>query len=288
MCPDDSSGMKHEADAVGVSPVRYCDLPDYRAAYRDTGGDGEVVVFLHALAGSSESWVKQFSAFSAAGYRAIAPDRRGWGDSGLAHNGDNGVGTAAEDLDAFVDALGIGSFHLVGIAGGGFVALDYAEWRADRIRSLVIAASTGRVAEPEIETFIECIKNPDVTWPSIYLELGPSYLGSEPVGVARWERIFEYARRRNAPEQPLRSPNTFRKISRINATALVLSGGADQLAPPALMRLWAAHLPDCHFEVIAAAGHSINWEYPEAFNRIVLDFLGGLQAVPQAREVPIS
>lgn len=259
-------------------PVRFCDLPGYRAAYRDTGGDGDVVLFLHALAGSSESWLPQFEAFRDAGFRVIAPDRRGWGDSTPSYDPEAELYSAAEDLDAFVAALGIGRFHLVGIAGGGFVTLDYAAWRTDKLKSLVIAASTGRVAETPVEEFSRRIANPEVSWPSIYLELGMSYLGGRPEGVRDWERIYRYARRRNVPEQPLRSPNTFAKIAGIDVPALVLAGGADQLAPPELMRIWAAALPRHRFEVIAAAGHSANWEYPEEFNDLVLGFLEGMAA----------
>jgi pimeloyl-ACP methyl ester carboxylesterase len=81
------------------------------------------------------------------------------------------------------------------------------------------------------------------------------------------------ARQPDAPAQPLRTPNTFAKVATITPQTLVLMGGADLLAPPALMRTWASHLPNTRFTEIGDAGHSINWERPEAFNRLVLEFL---------------
>ena len=57
----------------------YADVPGARLYYIDTGGHGVPVVFMHAATGSSQSWVYQIPAFTAAGYRLIAFDRRGRG-----------------------------------------------------------------------------------------------------------------------------------------------------------------------------------------------------------------
>lgn len=253
-------------------PIRFADMEAYRLGYRDTGGSGQPVVFLHALAGSSASWLPQLIAFRDAGYRAIAPDRRGWGHSSPTNDSAE-TGTAADDLDAFADMLGLDRFHLVAVAGGGFVALDYAAWRPQRLNRLVIAASTGNIDEPLIGDFRKRIEIPGVSWPSLYLEVGASYRGADPDGLERWEAIYSHARRQGIPPQPPRSPNTFEKLSRIRVPTLAIAGGGDLLAPPALMEIWTRHLPECAFETIGPAGHSINWEYPVAFNRLVLDFI---------------
>src|SRR5215469_6022935 len=71
-------------------------LPGVRLFYRDTGGSGIPVVFLHANTGSSRVWEYQIPAFAAAGYRVIAFDRRGWGRTEVDPNAASG--TAADDL----------------------------------------------------------------------------------------------------------------------------------------------------------------------------------------------
>src|SRR2546421_12564426 len=43
-----------------------------RIFYRDSGGNGIPVVFLHAATGTTDSWVKQYPVFIAAGFRCIA------------------------------------------------------------------------------------------------------------------------------------------------------------------------------------------------------------------------
>jgi hypothetical protein len=86
------------------------------------------------------------------------------------------------------------------------VALDYAAWKPERLLSLVVAASTGAVSEKEILDFSRRIEIPGVTWPSLHLEVGPSFIGSDIEGTARWEAIAEHARQPGAAQQPLRSP----------------------------------------------------------------------------------
>src|SRR5437870_13310636 len=74
----------------------YAELPGVRLWYRDTGGNGVPVVFLHSNTGSSQNWENQIPAFTSAGYRFIAYDRRGWGRS-VTQSGAQ-PGTAADHL----------------------------------------------------------------------------------------------------------------------------------------------------------------------------------------------
>lgn len=258
---------------MSASEYKYADLPGVKIAYVDTGGSGEPVVLVHALAGTSESWKYQFDAFSKGGYRVIAYDRRGWGKS--LPNGATGPqpGNSSDDLHSLIEHLGIGKLHLVGIAGGSFVCIDYAAPHQDCLLSLTLAASTGSIAEKEITDFSAAIANPALKWPCIALEVGASYVGSNPKGLEEWEHIFERSQQEGAPRQPLSSPNTYAKLESIKTPTLVLAAGADQLAPPGLMRLWAAHVKH-EWAIMPEAGHSAAWEYPDEFNRIVLGFIG--------------
>ena len=68
--------------ALGQSqPMRegFVEVPGARIHYLDSGGRGEPVIFLHANTGTADAWEKQIPAFTGAGYRFIAYDRRGWG-----------------------------------------------------------------------------------------------------------------------------------------------------------------------------------------------------------------
>jgi len=257
-------------------PGRHVPVPGANLWVVDSGGSGVPLILLHANTSTVASWYEQFTAFHAAGFRVIAFDRRGWGLSVADPHTGAQPGSIAEDLDALVNVLGLDRFHLLGIAGGGFAALDYAAWRPSRLIRLVIAASNGRFSEPEMQAFSARIAVPGLTGqPALrpFLEVGVAYRAENPEGLERFIAMEQTARQQGAPEQALRTPNTFAKVSAIPAPTLILMGGADMLAPPALMRTWARHLPRTWYAEIGDAGHSINWERPQAFNRYVVDFL---------------
>jgi pimeloyl-ACP methyl ester carboxylesterase len=254
---------------------KFADLPGVRLAYFDTGGPGEAVVFMHASAGSSEAWAPQLKSFAQAGYRAIAYDRRGFGKSVTMPKTGAQPGTSTNDLDNFVKHLGLGKFHLVGTAGGGNVAVDYASLHQDKLASLTLSAIIGEFPPkfPELKSFWDSTRNPDVEWPSVFLEVGLTYMGSNPEGLAKWKHISENARQKGAPRQPQDSPNTVAKFKLIKIPTMVIAGGADQLSPPGLMRIWAVNIENHEYAVVPEAGHSISWEYPDEFDRIVFSFL---------------
>jgi pimeloyl-ACP methyl ester carboxylesterase len=251
-------------------------LPGVRLWFTDTGGSGEPLVLLHANTGTSEIWEPQIAAFSNAGYRVIAFDRRGWGRSQADPATGPQPGHTSDDLHALADFLSLGRFHLVGVAGGGFVALDYAASHPERLSSLIVGASTGAVSDKEIQDVISRIEIPGIrSQPAHFREVGASYRGTNPEGTTRWLQIEEHARQPNAPTQPLRSPNTLAKLATIATRTLVVAADADLLAPPGLMKIWARYVKGAQWATVADAGHAIAWERPAAFNDIVLTFLKG-------------
>src|SRR5215471_19555778 len=190
------------AGAAAEAAANYAELPGVKLRFSDTGGSGVPLVLLHANTGNSEIWQNQVGAFARAGYRVIAFDRRGWGRSLADPASGPQPGTIAGDLDALAEHLKLDRFHLLGVAGGGFAALDYAGWRPERLRSLVIGASTGQISDKEIADFISRIEIPDIRRkPAAYREVGPSYRGANPEGTKLWTEIDERSRQPGAPSQ---------------------------------------------------------------------------------------
>jgi pimeloyl-ACP methyl ester carboxylesterase len=254
--------------------LRHAVLPGVRLAYRDTGGAGVPLVLLHANTGTSASWTPQFGPFAAAGYRVIAFDRRGWGGSLADPATGSQPGSIAEDLAALAAHLSLPRFHLLGVAGGGFAALDYAAWRPGTLRSLVVAASTGSFSELEMQALSANLAIPGFAeLPEAFREIGPSFRALHPERVAEWTHAQEAARQPGAPTQPLRTPNTFAKVAGIRLPVLAVTASADLLAPPALMTRWLRHIPHAEVVGIVDAGHCVPMEQPERFNAAVLDFL---------------
>jgi pimeloyl-ACP methyl ester carboxylesterase len=250
----------------------YADLPGVRLWYKDTGGNGVAVVFLHSNTGSSQNWEKQIPAFTGAGYRLIAYDRRGWGRS-MAEPGAP-AGTAADDLHNLMKQLGIASFHLVGTAGGGFVAFDYALSFPDQLRSLVVANSIGGMQDEDYLEMGRRLRPPQFdALPAELREVGPSYRAADPEGTRRWIELEKMSRQGGAAAQTLRNRMTFSLIESIKVPTLLMTGDADLYAPPPLLRLFSARIKNAESLIIPEAGHSSYWEKPDIFNRAVLDFI---------------
>ena len=163
----------------------YLTLPGVDLYFEDTGGPGTPVVFLHALTGTADSWVYQVPAFTAAGYRCITYDRRGWGRS-KATDPELHPETASDDLHALLESLSLAPVHLVSTAAGGLIALDYALAHPERVRSLVAANTIGA-----------CRMSP--TWRS---SEGPALRRSR---TSRWS--CESSARLTAPRTPRESSN---------------------------------------------------------------------------------
>jgi non-heme chloroperoxidase len=251
-------------------------LPGVELWYKDGGGSGRPVLFLHAASGTCDSWVYQELVFTTAGYRCIAYDRRGWGHSRPTPTGEQ-PGYASDDLHGLVNHLALDRFHLVATAAGGIVGLDYALLHPERVRSLVIASSIGGVQDPAYLEVQHRLRPPEIQALPVELrELGPSYRGVNPDGTRRWIEI-ECASRPEGPHgpgQPVRHPMTFARLETMRVRVLILVGEADLLSPPALMRLLAAHIPGHQFASVPEAGHAAFWEQPEIWNRLVLEFIG--------------
>ncbi len=260
------------------TPVKeaYAAVPGARIFYHDTGGNGAPVILLHAATGSSRVWEYQIPAFTAAGYRVIAFDRRGWGRTTI-DSEKSEPGTASDDLLALLDQLQLDRVHVVGTAAGGFVALDFALSFPKRLRSLVIANSIGAVQDPDYIELGRRIRPPEFDkLPPDFRELGPSYRAGNAAGAERWVELEKMSRPPGppAPAQPLRNHITFAMLETIQAPTLLLTGDADLYAPPSILPLFAARIKGSETLVIPEAGHSAYWEQPEVFNGAVLKFLG--------------
>jgi pimeloyl-ACP methyl ester carboxylesterase len=261
------------AASPAIADDGFVDLPNVRLWVTDSGGTGAPIILLHANTGTSENWQMQTPALVAAGYRVIAFDRPGWGRSAV-REGQKPV-SVAEDLNDLADHLKLGTFHLLGVAGGGYIALDYAAWRPERLKSLIVGASgLGLVGDEEAETFRKqaAISGFSQQPPEVR-EMSPSYRGMNPQGVARWKEIEAHAAQPGAVVPPLRTPNTDAKVAAITTPILVIAGDVDLTTPSAAIRLWAKHLKSYDWALIPEAGHAVAWEQPEAFNEAVLAFL---------------
>jgi len=257
-------------------------------AFQIAGDQGMPLIFLHGIGGDAESWRPQLDGFSG-GYRAIAWDMPGYGDS--APLADMTFPALVEAVAVLLDRLEVTSTHLVGHALGGMIAQAFALAHPDRLRSLTLAATSaafGKRAGGE----------PDIAWRDRFVEqrLGPLDRGAsmaelapklvegligdqaDPKGLE--QAILSMAA---VPESGYRAAihcltgfDQDAALADIRTPTLLIAGEKDPVAPPRVMQRMAAAMPDARFAAIEGSGHLLHLERSEAFNRLLGDFLKSL------------
>jgi pimeloyl-ACP methyl ester carboxylesterase len=102
-------------------------------------GSGPAVLLLHGFPDTSSLWRAQIPALVGAGFRAIAPDLRGRGQTQAPANvADYSIGGMVPDLVAILDQLGVDRAHVVGHDFGAAVAWVFAALRPDRVNRLAV------------------------------------------------------------------------------------------------------------------------------------------------------
>jgi pimeloyl-ACP methyl ester carboxylesterase len=148
-----------------TTPVAVGDLTfDVRLAGPD---DGDPVLLLHGFPETSLSWTQVASQLAEAGLRVVAPDQRGYSP------GARPDGVAAYTTDLLVadviglaDALGIGSFDVVGHDWGSVVAWLVAAAHPERVRSLTA------VSVPHLRAYNDALRNdPDQREKGAYMQV---------------------------------------------------------------------------------------------------------------------
>jgi pimeloyl-ACP methyl ester carboxylesterase len=123
-----------------MTELKYLDLHDERVAYLDEG-NGEVVVLLHGIAGSSQTWRSVIRPL-ARKYRVVAPDLLGHGNSTKPRS-DYSLGALSVLVRDLLDELGITRATIVGHSLGGGIAMQFIYQHPDYAQRLVLIASGG-------------------------------------------------------------------------------------------------------------------------------------------------
>lgn len=241
-------------------------------------GSGTAVLLLHAFPLNNTMWSPQVAALSNR-FRVIAPDMRGFGESLPASPWT--MGEMADDLNEFLNQLGIASCAVAGVSIGGYIALTFWSKYPDRISHLVHSNSRARADnDAEKATRNDMIAALEKSGAAILSDrMLPRLLQPNPApDVARQVRIM--IEQANAPAAiyavtAMRDRADFsRMVQRIACPMMVITGTNDVIIRAEDSKAVADSVPGARFVEIANSGHLSNLENPEAFNAALLSFLG--------------
>lgn len=110
----------------------------HRLAVRRRGDGGVPLLLVHGFPCTSRIWAHNLTPLAEAGFDAVAPDLRGYGDSDFAPDGFYDCNAFNTDLTGLFDALGWDNAVVVGHDLGAMIAIDMASRHPDRVDRLVI------------------------------------------------------------------------------------------------------------------------------------------------------
>jgi 3-oxoadipate enol-lactonase len=248
--------------------------------YYETHGSGPAIVFAHGAGGNHLSWFQQVPFFRDR-YTCVTFDHRGFGRSLDPRPADQRP-RFDEDLAALIDHLELPEVRLVAQSMGGWTCLGYAVTHPERVRALVMADTAGGLTAPDLDAARAAAQARRGDLPLLGGAISPGFRARDPRGAFLYEQIFGL----NPPrEQALGTgtPMNRLSVSAEQAAALALpvlfiEGADDVLIPPDVIRIAQQHIPGARLEMVADAGHSVYFERPDAFNRVLDAFLSEVSA----------
>ena len=274
-----------------MTELKYLDLHGERVAYVDEG-QGEVLLLLHGMAGSSQTWQSVIRPLSRH-YRVVAPDLPGHGQSTKPRS-DYSLGAFAALLRDLLDELGVTRATIVGHSLGGGIAMQFVYQHPDYAQRLILIGSGG--LGPDVGLTLRLLSAPGAEFvmpiiaPQKVLAAGErvwSWLHNVGIESPRGEEIWRsYSSLSDAPTRQaflrtLRSVVDYRgqavsALSRLNVTdmpVMAIWGDRDAIIP--VEHAYAAQRarPDMRLEVLTGVGHFPQAERPFEVVELIEDFI---------------
>ena len=233
-------------------------------------GTGPAVVFAHGAGGTHFSWWQQIP-FFAEHFQCVTFDHRGFGRS--RDVGDKpGQRSFVQDLRDLLDHLDIQKAALVGQSMGGWTTLGFASSFPERVTALVMCDSTGGYTNSEVDRLMAARSEDRGAFAKSFSE-------QEPELAFLYEEIRRSTIERTSDGRPVAIEGLFSTpvdVSRVienEIPTLFVVGEEDSIFPPVLIEAVHRDIPGSELAIIPDAGHSVYFERPKVFNRLVIEFL---------------
>ena len=270
----------------------YIDVDGIRTRYWIAGEGALPVVLIHGLGTSAEIWRFNIDAL-ASRYRVYVPDLPGFGRTEEANQMTYSPEAYSGFLWGFMNVLGIRRAALVGHSLGGGIVLRTVLDHPERVERMILVSSAGLGREISLPLrlaslpFFERVFFKPPLWVfKLFLRrhvYDPAVI--TPEFARLYYELFFQPKAIHAFAEILRAICTLRGarpgilepirkgLETIFTPTLVIWGRQDRILPSSQAFDAAARIPRASLHVFTHCGHMPNVEYPEEFNRIVLDFL---------------
>ena len=245
--------------------------------YYDVTGSGPALVFAHGLGGNHLSWWQQVPHFQDR-YTCVTFAHRGFAPSPESAGGP-GPDAFVDDLAALLDHLGLEDVRLVGQSMGGWTCLGYALRHPERVRALVLACTTGTLADPALDAIFarHAGREASLFARGIHPAAGERMAREQPAMHHLYRAIDALSH--DLDKQTVRAKlwalrtTPVATVAALPVPTLCLTGEEDIVIPSEAVAFLAAHLPHAQLARVPEAGHSVYFERPHVFNQLVDAFL---------------
>ncbi len=253
-----------------------------RLHYETCGGGGIPVVLVHGYGMSSEVWKKALPLFPPE-YRCLAVDLRGFGRSAKPKSGYS-CAVLADDIAAFMDAMGISNAVLIGHSFGGLVLQHFAARHPARVTAMVLANTFAaslppKGLSPAVEQRIQGYGSAAQSR-AIFAAAIPRYFDATNVTTQDIERFIAVGLQAGNPalRETLKANYTTPAIpapqlAAVRAPVLILVTTHDPFGTFDQASAMSDALPNSRIQVLTRCGHSPMWEKPAAFAGTVAEFI---------------
>ncbi|HEU4324453.1 MAG TPA: alpha/beta fold hydrolase [Roseiflexaceae bacterium] len=224
----------------------------------EVAGTGSPVVLIHGLSGSSRWWSRNIHAL-AQRHQVYALDLIGFGESRCGHP--FVLSEAANIIAQWMDGIGIERASVIGHSMGGLIAAELAADHPERVARLALV-------DPAAHPFDLRLFGP----PSMLLQ-AMRYLPLNFLTLLVSDAYKAGPSTLLSAILDLFTTDIRHKLSAISAATMLVWGEHDVLVPLSLGMKLREYLPHARFVVMKAAGHNPMIDRPEAFNRLIGDFL---------------
>ncbi len=253
-------------------------------------GVGTPLLFSHGVTLSARTWVRQLEALPSEGFRVIAFDHRGHGESVAGETG-HSIENLAWDFRTVLEGLDLRGAVIVGHSMGGIAAQAFAvkhpavlESRVNGMVLLSTIASTP-LSDPRaawlrgvVEKLAGAMPDTSAIWGARNLGLLLARVGfgrdakhSDVEMVRQMMLDCPSETRREAPKAILGVDLTT-ELTKIRVPTLVIAGTADVITPPWEARRIASLIPGARCELFEGGGHMLMLEQPGRFNALMAEF----------------
>lgn len=256
--------------------------PNFKIHYLDHNAQAHrAVLLLHGLGATGDSWQLQFPALTEAGFRCIAPDARGFGNSTYP-GGRTTVATMAGDFIRLLDHLQTGPVDVVGISMGGTHALQLALDAPQLVRKLVLVNTFARLRPRRTSDLFYFAGRMLVIYTlglSTQARMVSAHIFPKPEQQELREELIRQINQADprgyrAAMLALGRFNVESRLKEVQSPTLVITAERDTTVKPWIQKRLVEGIPNTRQIIIPDAGHAVTADQPQRFNENLIAFLG--------------